>query len=190
MVDPELYAKIVTARFGGLDSLFDAAEKAVAHAVATWEQDADQIGRVVRAHLYVEHFLTVYVDALSPGLNEVDDARLSFSQKAALVPDSDPVAGGLLPGLQRLNAIRNRVAHTLRADLTCDDKNVFKGVELFRAMKVASGDGQALEASPLEIVESFARFAGSMLSACASHDGEKWSPVFSPEEVAAARGSK
>ncbi len=187
MIDPQLYARIITARFGGIDKLFEAAEKALAVAVSAWEQDADQIGRVVRAHLYVEHFLTAYLEARTPGLNEIDNVRLSFSQKVAFLSPDDPVAGSLLPGLKRLNLIRNRVAHTLRADLTQDDANVFRSVGIYRAMKIASGDAQALEAGPLEVLESFARFAGSLLGAGASPDADNWSPVFTPDELEAAR---
>ena len=77
-------------------------------------QDHDLLGRVLKCHLVVEHylnrFLTEHYD-----ISGIDEVRLSFFQKAKLLPDSESSAAFVKPGIVELNAIRNKFGHRLNA---------------------------------------------------------------------------
>ncbi|WP_147326255.1 hypothetical protein [Hydrogenophaga borbori] len=46
-----------------------------------WNQDTDAIGRILRAHLFVERFMTENLQRANPALGPVEKARLTFAQK-------------------------------------------------------------------------------------------------------------
>lgn len=182
---PEEYARVVFERFGGKKKFFQIQKQRHQAIVEAWHQDADQIGRVVRAHLFVEHYLTAFLDAENTGLAPIDSARLSFAQKVSLLRNDHPSVGGLRPGIRRLNRIRNRIAHTLKADVRHEDADLFRGIQMFAAMQRAGGYESELSGSPLEVLESFAKFAGMTLAAASSPDAHLWTKEVTSEELAA-----
>jgi hypothetical protein len=140
-----------------------------------WNQDAQSIGRVLRAHLAVEHFLAEFVAATNPRLGSLEDARVTFSQKVELLPDDDPTVSFLKPGLRRLNAIRNRIAHRLRVDIAAEDRDALLGIPLFAAMRKESARREGAKPDdPLSVVEQFAMFAANLLQAGASPERDLW----------------
>lgn len=131
---------------------------------ARWNQDTDTIGRILRAHLFVEHYLTEYLQATNPALGDLDEARVTFNQKVSLLKtDGSSV---LVGGLRRLNKIRNRLAHNLQATVTDEDAALFLSMPLFRAVREARKHGaeEQLSDAPLAVFEHFAYFASQLLS--------------------------
>jgi hypothetical protein len=91
-----------------------------------WEgQDEAAIGRVLRCHLLVEHYLTRFLQAANPALGDADVARLGFWQKLKLATGSAVLKRGLIdlysPGIEALNTVRNRMSHRLRSELDPED---------------------------------------------------------------------
>lgn len=84
----------------------------------------------------------------------------------------------LLPGIRRLNTIRNRLAHNLSADVTADDANIFQGIELFRAMREERKKPDQPSVEAIDILEDFAKHAGIALHASATRNGELWEKAF------------
>src|ERR1035441_458658 len=109
--DPQTFAKRVIEAHGGIDNVVAIAQKHIDEFNSLWLQDAERIGRVLRAHLTVEHFLTRYIEFKNPMLPSLADARITFSQKIDLLHQNDRLACELKPGLRRLNQVRNRLAH-------------------------------------------------------------------------------
>ena len=107
-LDPKEYAARVIELYGGHERFFSLMEQRFKEFDAIWEQDADTIGRVLKAHLAVEHFLTEYITFANPKLGSLEKARLSFRQKVELLGGDDHSMTFLKPGLRRLNTIRNR----------------------------------------------------------------------------------
>jgi hypothetical protein len=107
--------------------------------------------------------LTEHLQAKNPNLGSLDDARVSFALKLLLVDGKASKTAYLLPGIRRLNAIRNRIAHSLHADVTEDDARVFIGVGLFSALReeLAKGEHRVLSSDPIDIMEDFAFHAAS-----------------------------
>ncbi|TRY28667.1 hypothetical protein [Aliiglaciecola sp. M165] len=95
-------------------------------------QDHDVLGRVLKAHLILEHYLTIYLQQTFK-LDDLASARLSFSQKVTLLPTNGTAASSVKLGLKRLNRIRNEFAHRLNQDLEQFDVNSLNEViQIFR----------------------------------------------------------
>jgi hypothetical protein len=170
--------------FGGIDKMLDAMEARHRAFNTVWNQDADKIGRILRAHLAVEHFLTAYIQAMNPKLGSLDDARLTFANKLALLGDDNKAIELLKPGLVRLNQIRNRLAHKLQMDVDEEDKNLMLSIALFKAWHDESKRQNDITCDdPVFVVEEFAKLAANFLQSSASPDSELWSKAFSSEPL-------
>lgn len=89
--------------------------------------DHDIIGRVLKCHLIVENYLDRYISD-KYDMENLNEARLSFYQKAILLPSKESSAAFVKPGILRLNNIRNRFAHTLNFDIEIDDLGIINEI--------------------------------------------------------------
>jgi len=160
--------------YGGRDAFFREAEENIARFNELWEQNLDLIGRVLRAHLVVEHFLTEFIHARNPDLPSLHAAGLTFNQKLKLLPDDAINIKMLKPGIRKLNRIRNRIAHNLALELTDEDRSSFLGIQIFSAFRnekrkreIPVGD------EPIEVLEEFSIMAGSWLQNGSDGTAEK-----------------
>ena len=173
--NPAKYAARVIELHGGSERFFGLMDQRLQEFNAIWNQDAGRIGRVLRAHLAVEHFLTEYLQFTSPKLGSLENARLSFSQKVELLSDDDQVTCFLKPGLRRLNTIRNRIAHRLRVDIQIEDRDALLGIGMFRAMRAEGAKYSGPEPDdPLSVVEQFAMFAAGLLHSGSNNEADLW----------------
>ena len=169
------YVDRVIAAHGGAETFFLLIDERIRAFNAVWAQDSEQIGRVLRAHLAVEHFMTDYIRAKNPGLGPLDDVRLTFSQKVSMLPSDDAVVSPLKTGLKRLNRIRNRIAHNLKVDVVDDDRIALLNIAIFSAMRSERAKRMGPPADdPLSVLEQFSKFAAGMLHAAASPDAGLW----------------
>ena len=182
-MDPQLVASHVIKLLGGRDKALAHFDADVRLLNARWDQDTDAIGRILRAHLFVEHFLTEYLVARNPALGPLEDARLTFAQKLALIGEATGGVAYLAPGIRRLNTIRNRLAHSLSAEITPDDINVFLGIVLFKAMRDELAKPNQASADPMDILEDFSRHTGSALHASATRNDELWAEAIKLAEA-------
>ena len=171
--DPTLFVKRVIDKHGGRKATLDALNLLFAERDARWEQDIDAIGRILRSHLFVEHYLQTYIVARNPNLRSVADARLSFTQTLALAKlDESVLVAELRPGIKRLNIVRNRLAHNLRAEITEDDAQSFLSAKMFVAMRNARAAPAEPCSEPLTVLEEFARYCGIVLDCTADNPFE------------------
>lgn len=161
-LDPKQVALRAIELLGGHEQAFNAIDAEYFAMLDRWNQDVTAIGRILRSHLYVEYYLTEYLQKSNPKLGDIDDARLSFAQKANLIGD-DYRIGLVAPGVKRMNVIRNRLAHNLEAAVTADDVQVFLAEPYFAAMREVSAKPNQPSADPLDIYEEFAQYASSAL---------------------------
>lgn len=146
---------------------------------ARWNRDIEMIGRILRSHLFVEHYLTEYIKLRNPDLGDLDNARLSFAQKLALLRSSDAFDADFATGIRHLNRIRNRLAHDLSAALTEEDTKVFMSVRPFAIIR-AGVFKLALElnreppaSAPIDVLEHFSKMVSSMLQNRVSENSRK-----------------
>lgn len=142
---------------GGRAAFIKATDDERAEINDRWNQNVTVIGRILRAHLFVEHYLTQYLAKANPRLGSLSEGRITFSQKVALLDRDNPDIQSMLPGIRRLNATRNRLAHSLGTQVTDEDATVFLGCERFAALRSAKEKDNPQSNDPLEILESFAQ---------------------------------
>src|SRR6188474_605757 len=130
--NPAAVVKHLIELMGGHEKAFETFDAEYELITTRWNQDTGVVGRILRAHLFVEHFLGAYVQAINPKLGSLEDARLTFAQKVSLADGGTSTIAYLIPGIPRLNAIRNRLAHSLRAEVTTHDADAFLQIGLFR----------------------------------------------------------
>jgi hypothetical protein len=90
-------------------------------------QDHDFLGRVLKCHRVVEHYLNRFLTE-HYRLGAIDEVRLTFNQKAKLLPNSESSATFVKPGIVELNVIRNKFSHRLNAAIGNRDMNAINTV--------------------------------------------------------------
>jgi hypothetical protein len=172
--DPSHVVKRVIELLGGKDRLHEVLDAEFGEMRRRWDTDPERIGRVLRAHLYVEHYLTENIQNANPRLGQLSKTRISFSQKVALLDRSNKNLNEAVPGIERLNAIRNRLAHQLDVKITDEDLTAFRSAGMFWAMREESAKPASPSTDHLDILEDFARHAVHWLS----HEFSAFSKVF------------
>lgn len=173
--DPQKVVENVLALMGGREKAFSIFDADFEMTAKLWNQNTDVIGRILRCHLFVEHFITEYLTAKHPTL-DFDKSRLSFAQKLDLVANHlPPGTAHIVPGVRRLNTIRNRLSHTLKGDISEDDAKVFTDIPLFEAIRREANKRHPLSSEPLAILEFFAQHAGAVLHSVSTMNSEVWS---------------
>lgn len=157
--DPTLVVKRVIELLGGVEKTRQITDQELGDMSHRWNQDIESIGRILRAHLYVEHYMTEYLEKANPHLGSVVKAKLSFAQKIALLDPNDPRLQEVKDGMKHLNAIRNRLAHRLSATVTPEDSAVFLRAPYFGEMRDERAKPGQPSNDPLDILEEFAQHA-------------------------------
>ena len=70
-IDHEYVAKRVIELSGGKDKFNEEMDSKLARINEKWNQDVDAIGRILRAHLFVEHFVTECLVSFNPALGNI-----------------------------------------------------------------------------------------------------------------------
>lgn len=138
-------------------------------------QDHDPIGRVLKCHLIVENYLERF---LADHLRNPDiaEAKLSFFQKAKLLPTRGHAVAFVKPGLLCLNTVRNKFGHTLRPDLKMGELE-----PLLQVLRVARPN--AAFQDPIEVIEAFTTVACTWLIITPPHLQQVWADAFSEVRV-------
>lgn len=129
-----------------------------------WQQDTDTIGRILRAHLFVERFITENLQRSNPSLGSIEKAKLSFSQKVALLNPGNADVADVLPGIRRMNTIRNRLAHESHAAVTAEDAEALLACKTFAELLRMRHGPTLGSLGPIDVLEHFARFTSIALS--------------------------
>lgn len=117
--------------------------------------DHDTIGRVLKAHLVVEIFINDFLKA-HYGIDDLEELRLSFVQKAKLLPKSKSSAAFIRPGILQLNSVRNKFGHRLNHQIENHEISA-----IYEVLQVARTGVHF--ASEIEAIEAFAPIACAFL---------------------------
>jgi hypothetical protein len=172
--NPQKFARRVVELLGGHDAAVKKLREEFDELEGLWNQNSAMLGRLLRGHLFVEYYLTRYLQFKNPALRDPDKARLSFAQKVALAEQPGAPEYYLFVGIRRLNKIRNRIAHTLRAEIKDGDRDVFLGIKEFAAIRNALVAPATPGMDGIDVVEDFARYAGMVLAHFGSSQAALW----------------
>jgi hypothetical protein len=115
----------------------------------------DRIGRVLKCHLVVENFLTRHLKERYDS-ETIEDAKLSFLQKAQLLPTKGEISTFVRPGILSLNKVRNKLAHDIDVGIEFDDIGPIMEVLSYARPEISFPD-------PCSAVEAFAAVACAFL---------------------------
>lgn len=180
-IDHQKVARRVIELSGGKDKFIEEMDSEIAKINQKWAQDVDAIGRILRAHLFVEHFVTECLVSFNPALGDIKDARLTFAQKLTLIEDYSVETKDLARGIKRLNKIRNQLAHNLSGKVTDEDKESLLSIMSFRALRNELAKPASPSDENLVVLEDFAKHVGARLSSLASPNSlsKRFEQVFS-----------
>lgn len=123
--------------------------------ITLMERPHDVIGRLLKCHLVVEHYLGRFLWE-HYGIEDLEAAKLGFFNKAALLPDRASSAAFVKPGIMKLNSLRNRMGHQLGFDITLNDLGPINAV-----LSVARPNIVFME--PMDAIEAFTTVARTWL---------------------------
>lgn len=132
--------------------------------------DHEPIGRILRAHLVIENFLDMFL-ANFYQIEEFEDLRLTFAQKAKLLPSRRSSAAFVRPGIIQLNTIRNKFGHKI--DHSIENHNLSAIYEVLRHARP-----NVKFESQIEVIEGFAAVACAFLSVPPKHLQELFMEAF------------
>ena len=84
-------------------------------------KEADELGRVLKCHLIVEHYLDNYLSEAFPAVDNWSNARLTFSQKLELIQSPQTIFTYSYLPIKNLNSIRNKFSHKLDYSMKSSD---------------------------------------------------------------------
>lgn len=142
---------------------------------ALMSQDHDLLGRVLKCHLVVEHYLERFLSS-HYGIEDLGEAKLTFHQKAKLLPDQASASAFVKPGILRLNSIRNQFGHTLRPVLSFNDLGAMNDV-----LTIARAGARSSE--PVEAIEAFTTVACTWLIVPPKHLQQAFTEAFANVRV-------
>ena len=150
--------------------------------IALFGRRHDVIGRLLKCHLVVEHYLERFLSDHF-GIENVEDAKLGFYNKAALLPSKSSSAAFVKPGILRLNVLRNRIGHSLGNEPAFDDLGPIRDV-----LQVAR---QGVHfAAPIDAIEAFTTVACTWLIVPDRRHRKLFEEAFSDVRVSARPASK
>lgn len=132
--------------------------------------DHEPIGRILRAHLVIENFLDTFLTNFYE-IEDFEDLRLTFAQKAKLLPSRRSSAAFVRPGIIQLNGVRNKFGHQI--DQAIDNHNLSA---IYEALRHARPDIRF--ATHIDAIEAFAAVACAFLSVPPRHLQELFMNAF------------
>jgi len=148
-----------------------------AHLISLIQHPHDIIGRLLKCHLIVEHYLERFL-AEHYGLESVEDAKLNFFNKAMLLPTSSTSAAFVRPGILKLNSIRNKASHNLASEPSFADLGPITEVLQIARPAVAFS-------SPIEAIEAFTTVACTWLIVPTKQHQQLFAEAFADVRVSA-----
>lgn len=123
--------------------------------IALMGRPHDLLGRLLKCHLVVEHYLGRFLSEYL-GIEDLEGAKLGFFNKAMLLPTRASSAAFVKPGILRLNKLRNRTSHNLGVDIAFGELGPINDV-------LAIARAHAKFAEPIDAVEAFTTVACTWL---------------------------
>jgi len=123
--------------------------------IALMEKPHDTLGRLLKCHLILEHYLNRFLTEHF-GIEEVEEAKLGFFNKAMMLPMKASSAAFVKPGILKLNSLRNKAGHRLGVDIGFEDLGPINEV-----LGIARAGTQFT--TPIDAIEAFTTVACTWL---------------------------
>jgi hypothetical protein len=138
-----------------VDELTKEAQVEIARFDAAFSADHNTIGRVLKVHLVIEQYLNEHIKAKYK-IENLEELRLSFAQKALLLKDDLSPAAWVKGAIQNVNTVRNKFSHTLAPRIEWGAIN-----NVIDVLKIARKG--IVYKDPIDAIEAFAPVACAFL---------------------------
>lgn len=118
-------------------------------------RDSSKIGRILKCHLIIENYMDNYLSHQNR-IENIQILKLSFYQKALMLPTKGSSAAVVRPGILEVNKVRNKFGHNLNVDIVISELSAVD--QLLKIARPAS----KIE-DPIEMIESFSTIACTWL---------------------------
>lgn len=152
---PEIQNEILDLFAPIMDELKKEAQAEIDRFDAAFSADHNAIGRVLRVHLVIEQYMNEHIKTEYKIMN-LEELKLSFSQKIKLLKDDLSAAAFVKQGIQNVNSVRNKFSYTLSPKIEWGAINNVTDV-----LKIARKD--MVYAEPIDAIEAFAPVACAFL---------------------------
>lgn len=138
-----------------MDEMSKEAQVEIERFDAAFSADHNAIGRILRVHLVIEQYMNEHIK-VEYKIDNLEELRLTFSQKTKLLKDGLSAAAFVKPAIQNVNSVRNKFSHTLAPKIEWGAINNVTDV-----MKVARKG--LVYSEPIDAIEAFAPVACAFL---------------------------
>lgn len=139
-----------------IDELTKDVQVEIARFDAAFSADHNAIGRVLKVHLVIEQYLNEHIREKYK-IQNLEELRLSFHQKALLLKDDLSPAAWVKGAIQNVNTVRNKFSHTLTPKIEWGAIN-----NVIDVLRIAR-KGETYN-EPIDAIEAFAPVACAFLS--------------------------
>lgn len=123
--------------------------------IALMSKPHDVVGRLLKCHLVVEHYLNRFLSEHF-SIEDVESAKLGFFSKVMLLPSKATSAAFVKPGILKLNTLRNRLGHNLDSVIAFSDLGPISEV-------LAIARKGVIFKEPIDAIEAFTAIACTWL---------------------------
>lgn len=138
-----------------MDELTKEAQAEVDRFDAVFSADHNAIGRVLRVHLVIEQYMNEHIKSTYK-IDNLEELRLSFAQKAKLLKDDLSPSAFVKTGILNVNTVRNKFSHALMPKIEWGEVNNVTDV-----LKIARAG--VVYPEPIDAIEAFAPVACAFL---------------------------
>ncbi|OED36887.1 hypothetical protein AB833_26135 [Chromatiales bacterium (ex Bugula neritina AB1)] len=126
-----------------------------------WHNRGNSIGRIVKSHLLLEHYLNEYLRVIHPSIRNIDALKLSFKQKLSMLDLPGDMMTYILPVLDVINRLRNRLVHSLDIEMNDDEIDPIRKLLAF-TRKQSNNDPDLADRSPADLIEESTKLLCSL----------------------------
>jgi hypothetical protein len=117
--------------YNGIENFHKELNKINEEAQNAWSSDHIGIGRILCAHLYVEYYLNKYLkEKYNLSNNKINN--LTFNKKILEIDEDDKI-NFIIPSLNKINNLRNKMAHNINFKIQEEDLEYFKTRQEFQS---------------------------------------------------------
>ena len=126
-----------------------------------WQNRGNSIGRIVKSHLLLEHYLNEYLRVIHPSIRDIDSLKLSFKQKLNMLELPGDMIHYIGPVLDVINRLRNRLVHSLDIELNDDEVEPIRKLLAFTRQQ-SNYDDNLDERTAADLIEESTKLVCSL----------------------------
>lgn len=153
--------------YGGMENFHKELEQRRKALQNMWSVDPIEKGRVIKAHLFVEYYLNLYLSKVKNYKRNKIDTMMFWQKANVLTKTGGPDFKKMTRPLSRFNKCRNNLAHSLESVLTDSDKRFFESIDDPRFLAWVNVNKKESESkTAIDLYELYATLVVQVIEEC------------------------